>query len=124
MNEEFARLVSNKAKQLNEELKPLLLPPSEVSPSTEHPVLPISLFKRCNRGYVLKVVHQINLTYLATCYDACSVMIRRLIETLIIEVYEKHNLDSKIKNPNGDFKYLSDLIDTNSSRTYMEPRKK
>ena len=37
-------------------------------------------------------------------------MIRRLIETLIIEVYEAFNISQKIKNDKDDFLYLSDLI--------------
>ncbi len=43
-------------------------------------------------------------------YDACAVMIRRLIETLIIESFEKASIADKIKNDNGDFLYLKDLI--------------
>jgi hypothetical protein len=38
------------------------------------------------------------------------VMIRRLIETLIIEAFEHHKIADKIKTPGGDFFYLSDLI--------------
>lgn len=37
-------------------------------------------------------------------------MIRRLIETLIIEVFEHHKIAHKIKNPSDDFLYLSELI--------------
>jgi hypothetical protein len=38
-------------------------------------------------------------------------MIRRLLETLIIEAFEHHGLAATIKNANGDFVYLRDLID-------------
>lgn len=44
-------------------------------------------------------------------YDACAVMIRRMIETLIIECFEKHKISERIKNGAGDFFYLRDLID-------------
>ena len=37
-------------------------------------------------------------------------MIRRLVETLIIECFEKHKIATKIKGTDGDFLYLSDLI--------------
>ena len=37
-------------------------------------------------------------------------MIRRLLETLIIEAFEANNIASSIKNPQGDFLYLGDLI--------------
>jgi hypothetical protein len=55
-------------------------------------------------------VHQINGSYSNGWYDACAVMIRRLIETLIIETFEKHKIADSIKGPSGDFLYLSDLI--------------
>lgn len=38
-------------------------------------------------------------------------MIRRVLETLIIEAYEHHQLAAKIKNPMGEFFHLRDLID-------------
>lgn len=41
----------------------------------------------------------------------CAVMLRRLIETLIIEAFEKYSISSSIKNRQGDFLYLGDLID-------------
>ncbi len=37
-------------------------------------------------------------------------MIRRLLETLIIEAFEKHGRASEIQNSMGDFLYLRDLI--------------
>ena len=43
-------------------------------------------------------------------YDACAVMLRRLIETLIIETFEHHKIETKIQNANGDFFFLRDLI--------------
>ena len=50
------------------------------------------------------------MAYESTCYDACAVMIRRLIETLIIESFEHYNIADKIKNSNGDFLQLDDQI--------------
>jgi hypothetical protein len=44
-------------------------------------------------------------------------MIRRLLETLIIEAFEDHALAAKIKNPSGDFLYLRDLIDKSLQET-------
>jgi hypothetical protein len=37
-------------------------------------------------------------------------MMRRLIETLIIEAFEHHGIAHKIKNPVGDFLHLADLV--------------
>jgi len=72
-------------------------------------VISIVLVKN-TRGYIEKISNQINGCYEKGWYDACAVMIRRLIETLIIEVFEKHNLSSSIKDGNGDYYFLRDLI--------------
>jgi len=37
-------------------------------------------------------------------------MIRRLIETLLIETFEKHGAASEIRTTGGDYMYLRDLI--------------
>lgn len=66
---------------------------------------------RGTRGYIEKISNQINGAYENGWYDACAVMLRRLIETLIIEAFEFHKIDSTIKNSSGDFLFLRDLID-------------
>lgn len=43
-------------------------------------------------------------------YDAVLVMMRKLIETLIIECFERYGIDGNIKDNNGQFFFLSDLI--------------
>lgn len=62
------------------------------------------------RPYLQAVANQINGTYERGWYDSCAVMIRRLIETLIIETFEAEGIAAKIKNGAGDFFYLRDLI--------------
>lgn len=62
-------------------------------------------------AYIERVSNEINGTYENGWYDACAVMIRRLIETLIIEAFEHHRIEDNIKNTRGDFLYLRDLID-------------
>lgn len=69
------------------------------------------------RGYIKKVAYQANECYKPGLYDACAVMVRRLIKTLIIECYEHHEIDSEIKNKNGDFFALKDLISKFLSET-------
>lgn len=65
---------------------------------------------RRTRGYIERVANQVNGTYERGWYDSCAVMIRRLVETLIIETFEAHSISSKIKTGAGDFLYLRDLI--------------
>ncbi len=63
------------------------------------------------RGYIEKLATQANGCYQREWYDACAVMVRRLIEILIIDCFEQHNIASKITNPNSDDYYgLGELI--------------
>jgi len=83
-------------------------------PRASDTILARSLFDG-TRGYIEKVVKQINASYDAGLYDCCAVMCRRLIETLIIEVYEKVARPSDIKGRDGHFLMLADLIKTISN---------
>lgn len=80
----------------------------EPTPSTEF--FPLSLLESTRRGYLQKVGKQAVICYDTQQYDAAFVMFRKLIEILIIECFERHNLANVIKDTNGDFFYLSDLI--------------
>ena len=62
------------------------------------------------RGYIIEMGNQAISCFDVGLFDACAVMLRKLIETLIIETFERHNIDDKIKNKDGNFLYLSDLI--------------
>jgi hypothetical protein len=44
-------------------------------------------------------------------------MIRRLVEILIIEAFEHHNLAATIKNASGDYVFLNDLVDSAIAET-------
>jgi hypothetical protein len=107
---DIAHLVLSTAKSIQDEVPRTSAPPDEgLKPESEQ-VISFSLV-RGTRGYIEKVTDQINGCYERGWFDGCAVMIRRLVETLIIETYEKHGIADKIKNPSGDFLYLSDLID-------------
>lgn len=91
-------------------------PPDEgLLPESEQ-VLPHSVVKG-TRGYIEKLVIQINGAYERGWFDACAVMIRRLLETLIIETFEHHKQAATVQNSSGDFLYLKDLI----TKTLAEP---
>ncbi len=62
------------------------------------------------RGYIEKVAAQINGSYDNQLYDCCAVMCRRLIETLIIEVYESEGCANEIKGADGHFHMLNGLL--------------
>ena len=61
------------------------------------------------RVYLERLAHQINGTYGYGFYDACAVMMRRLMESLIIEIYIRESRHHEIQN-NGVFLGLEKLI--------------
>ena len=113
---DFNKRVLQIAKQIQSDVPKHQLPPEEGAFSKSQLVLPFSVVKG-TRGYIEKIVNQINGSYESGWYDSCAVMIRRLIETLIIEVFEYYGIAHKIKNSSGDFYYLRDLINITISET-------
>lgn len=99
----------NAAKAIDQEIRREFGPPDEGLLAETQSVVPRSLV-RGTRGYLEKVGNQANGCYENGWYDGCAVLVRRLIETLIIEAHEKHGIADRIKNGQGDFLYLSDLI--------------
>ena len=91
-------------------------PPDDGIHAETHQVIPPAIV-RGTRGYIEKVTNQINGCYEMGWYDACAVMMRRLLETLIIEAFEKHSIENKIKSASGDYLFLRDLI----NRSLSEP---
>ena len=77
-------------------------------PSTES-VLPMAVVKG-TKGNLEQIVTQINGCYQRQWYDACSVMIRKLAEILIIAVYEKNGVAHEIKDKNDNYLMLADLL--------------
>ena len=84
------------------------MPPEEGTKAESQTIIYTTLVNG-TRSYIEKVANQINGCYEKGWFDACAVMIRRLLETLIIEVYEKHGISNNIKK-NGDFMFLKDMI--------------
>lgn len=72
-------------------------------------ILPTDLFAG-TRGYIEKVVAQINASFDFGLYDCCAVMCRRLLETLIIEAYEAKGRAEELKDKDGHFKMFSGLL--------------
>lgn len=105
----FAKNTFSAAKAIDLDVRHALGPPDEGLLADTHLVVPRSLV-RGTRGYIEKIANQANGSYENGWYDACAVMMRRIIETLIIETYEKHSIEHKIKNKQGDFFFLRDLI--------------
>jgi hypothetical protein len=105
----IAKNIKDLITAIESDCKNSILPPEDGLAAIGQPVVSFTLV-RGTRDYLEKIVHQINRSYSNGAYDACAVMIRRLIETLIIEVFEKYNIADRIKDGNGDFYFLSGLI--------------
>ena len=72
-------------------------------------ILPKDLYEHVNRKFVQKIADQVNSSYESAAYDACAVMMRRLLEILLIHVFRNKGLDDEIKKPDGYYLDL-DLI--------------
>jgi hypothetical protein len=83
-------------------------------PATEH-VLPLDVVKD-TRKYLEQIVNQANGCYEKGWYDACSVMVRKLVEVLIIAVFEAKGETATIKK-DDNFMLLSGLVDAVLART-------
>ena len=83
-----------------------------IQPAINHAdgYLPDAVWKN-TRGYIEAVCKELNGCYRAAYYNAAAVMLRRLLETLIIEAYEHLKRESEIKDGNGNYFMLQDLVD-------------
>jgi len=109
-NTDYKRRVAL-SRDLIHELKTKKWRSNQVPPlSEEEGLFPLSLIAKTRRGYLITVCRQMNGCFTSGWYDAAAVMMRRLLETSIIEAFEAHHLDAKIKNAQGDFFQLSDLV--------------
>ena len=76
------------------------------------------------RGFLDKIIKQINNFYNSNCYDACAVMMRRLFEILLILSYQNNNIDDIIKNSDGKYKMLEKIVaDAISNQTLKISRR-
>lgn len=74
-------------------------------------VFPLVKLNQTTRGYLVAVGRQMNGSYASGWYDSCAVMMRRLLESSIIEAFEARKIDAKIKNSKtGDFLQLTGLV--------------
>jgi hypothetical protein len=64
---------------------------------------------RNTRGYLERLTEEINAAYGSNILDGCAVLCRRLVEALIIEVYESKGLSASIKK-DGNYKMLEGLV--------------
>lgn len=85
--------------------------------SSEEGIFPLTILVQTKRGYLITIGRQVNGCRAQGWYDACAVMMRRLLEVIIIEAFEHHDIEEHIKDTDGNYFQLSDLI----TRTLAEP---
>ena len=66
---------------------------------------------RNSRGYIEEVCRELNGCFQNGYYNAAAVMLRRVLETLIIEAYEHLSREAEIKDASGNYLMLSDLAE-------------
>lgn len=81
--------------------------PLELKPSNS--LYPISIFDN-TRGYLIEFAKEASSCYDLGLFNSCLFMLRKITETLIIELYESKGIQSIIKNAKQDYFQLSDLI--------------
>lgn len=109
------------AKAIQEDVDVELGPPEEgLVPNSHHVIM--SSLTRGSRSYIVSIANQINGAYENGWYDACAVMIRRFVETFLIETFERHGAAQKIKlSGSGDYMFLRDMINVTLTETAWNP---
>lgn len=74
-------------------------------------IFPLALLAKTQRAYMVHIARQMNGSFVQRWYDACAVMMRRLVETSIIEAYEGRGIQAKVKNAKGDYFQLTELVE-------------
>lgn len=105
----LAKIALDIARDIQADIPEYLKPPPEGFKAETAQVIPLS-YIRNTRGYIEKLANQINGCYEKGWFDACAVMVRRLVEILIIEVYEAKGLAANIKDDTGNYFMMEALI--------------
>lgn len=77
------------------------------TPGEEDAIFPLEMLAR--RKYLVSIGRQANGCFAKEWFDACGVMMRRLLEIAILEAFEHRGLEAKIKNDRGEYFQLTEL---------------
>jgi len=73
-------------------------------------LLPEILFEEARRPYLKKIAQQMNAAYENNLFDACALMMRRLLEILLIHAFQNLASEDDIKDQDGDYVNLKTLV--------------
>jgi hypothetical protein len=85
-------------------------PDVAAGPAAGLDVFPLALLAQANRGYLVTIGRQMNACFQAGWFDACAVMMRKLLEVAIIEAFEARGVAHKIKDADDNYIQLSPMI--------------
>lgn len=109
-------------KQVEEKIEKELSIPARTKASNE--LIDLSLFDQKGVPYYVKsLAEEMAKSYDYNLYDAVLVLMRKLIETIIIETFEHAHVSNEIKDDSGNFYSLGILIDKYLNTTYWNPSK-
>jgi len=74
------------------------------------PIFPMAILAQTKRGYLTAIGRQMNECFRAAHFDACAVMMRRLLEVSIIEAFEARGIASKIKDQGDNYLHLTEMV--------------
>ena len=112
---DYFRLSAKALKSLREQY-PNLSESEEIM--SDDSLLPEVLFNEARRQYLIKAAKQINAAYENNLFDACSLMMRRLLEILLIHCFEAKGIEGRVKDEEGNYQNLKTLI--NKAKTFTE----
>lgn len=69
--------------------------------------------------YVVRLADQINASYENNIFDGCAVLMRRMLEILLIRLYEFHGIQDEIKSPDGNYKMLEGIVSNAKSNAVL-----
>jgi hypothetical protein len=83
---------------------------SNPAPREDDGLFPLSILSQAGRGYLITVGRQMNGCFSQGWYDACAVIMRRLLEIVLIEAFEAKGIAAKIKDSAGNYLQLTDIV--------------
>jgi hypothetical protein len=101
----------------NEIAETLVTP--RIDPGADAYVLPARLLEN-TRPYLEALALQINGTYQSGFYDACAVMCRRLLESLLLLAFERAAKGEVVRDASGDYRAFADIIGLASSNRHLK----
>ena len=81
-------------------------------------ILPSSLLLN-KRSYIINFGKQINASYTNNLFDACAVLMRRLLEICLIHTYENFGIESQIKISPDKYRDLKFIIKDAATNTTL-----